>query len=149
MFQHGGTELTEKISRDATTLGNLITRHIGEFDRTVKTYGGELVERLGQRTLDVSEAMRFAPRQLRPARRQQQHHHAAADTITARGTDVADALDTRISRFEELLVGRAEAVAEHIENRTKQAADAVHARMEQLTQSIKDNAWTPSARSAI
>jgi hypothetical protein len=58
MFNHGGTELSEKISRDSSTLGSLITRTIAEFDRTVKTYGGELVERLGQRTQDVSEAMR-------------------------------------------------------------------------------------------
>jgi hypothetical protein len=36
MFNQGGTELSEKISRDATTLGNLITRHITEFDHTVK-----------------------------------------------------------------------------------------------------------------
>src|SRR5215469_11691695 len=49
MFNQGGTELSEKISRDSTTLGNLITRHITEFDHTVKNYGGELVGRLGQR----------------------------------------------------------------------------------------------------
>ena len=50
--------MTEKIARDTSTLGNLITRQLAEFDRTVKTYGGELVERLGQRTQDVAEAMR-------------------------------------------------------------------------------------------
>src|SRR4029077_2518750 len=38
MFNHGGAELAERIARDSTTLGNLITRHLGEFDRTVKTY---------------------------------------------------------------------------------------------------------------
>src|SRR5205814_3378565 len=58
MFTHGGAELAEKISRDSSTLGNLITRHLAEFDRTVKTYGGELVERLAQRTQDVDDAMR-------------------------------------------------------------------------------------------
>src|SRR5262245_36408791 len=45
MFSQGGTELAEKISRDSSTLGGLITRHLAEFDRTVKTYGGEIVER--------------------------------------------------------------------------------------------------------
>ena len=55
MFSHSGVELGERISRDAGTLGNLITRHLTEFDRTVKTYGSELVERLGARTQDVSE----------------------------------------------------------------------------------------------
>ena len=58
MFSHSGVELGEKISRDASTLGDLITRHLGEFDRTVKTYGAELIERLGERTQDVSESMR-------------------------------------------------------------------------------------------
>ena len=53
MFNHGGSELAERIARDSTTLGNLITRHLGEFDRTVKTYGGEMVERLGERTQEV------------------------------------------------------------------------------------------------
>ena len=43
MFNQSGTELTEKISRDSSNLGNLITRHITEFDHTVKNYGGELV----------------------------------------------------------------------------------------------------------
>src|SRR5499427_7795288 len=32
MFNHGGSELAERIARDSTTLGNLITRHLGEFD---------------------------------------------------------------------------------------------------------------------
>jgi hypothetical protein len=61
MFNQGGTELTEKISRDSSNLGNLITRHITEFDHTVKNYGGELVGRLGQRTQDVAGS----PAQLR------------------------------------------------------------------------------------
>ena len=55
MFNHSGAELGEKISRDSSTLGNLITRHLAEFDRTVKTYGSELVERLGGRTQEVTE----------------------------------------------------------------------------------------------
>ena len=50
MVNNSGTELGEKISRDSSSLGNLITRHLTEFDRTVKTYGSELVERLGART---------------------------------------------------------------------------------------------------
>ena len=70
MFSHGGSELAEKITRDSSTLGNLITRHLAEFDRTVKTYGGELVERLGQRTTEVSERDARLHRRLR---RQGQH----------------------------------------------------------------------------
>ena len=53
--------------------------------------------------------------------------------------EVANTLDTRIGRFEQLLVGRAETVTEQIEIRTKAAADALNARMEQLASSIQTN----------
>ena len=43
----------KRFARDSGTLGALITRHIAEFDRTVKTYGGEIVDRMGQRTPEV------------------------------------------------------------------------------------------------
>ncbi len=69
MFTHGGSELAEKISRDSSSLGSLITQHLAEFDRTVKVYGGELVERLGQRTVEVTDGMRNSRRQLREPRR--------------------------------------------------------------------------------
>ena len=69
MFTHGGAELAEKITRDSQSLGGLITQHLGEFDRTVKVYGGELVERLSQRTEEVTDAMRIACRQFRQPRR--------------------------------------------------------------------------------
>ena len=39
-------------------LGELITRQLTEFDRTLKTYGGELVERIGQRTQDVNDTLK-------------------------------------------------------------------------------------------
>src|SRR5258708_22991178 len=41
MFSHGGAELAEKITRDSSTLGNLITRHLAESDRPAQTSGGE------------------------------------------------------------------------------------------------------------
>ena len=50
LVKNQGTELAEKFARDSGTLGALITRHISEFDRTVKTFGGEIVDRMGQRT---------------------------------------------------------------------------------------------------
>ena len=53
--------------------------------------------------------------------------------------EVANTLDTRIGRFEQLLVGRAETVTEQIELRTRAAADALNARMEQLASSIQTN----------
>ena len=38
----------DRVGRDSATLGSLITRHLSEFDRTLKTYGGELAERIGE-----------------------------------------------------------------------------------------------------
>ena len=56
LVKNQGAELAEKFARDSGTLGALITRHISEFDRTVKTFGGEIVDRIGQRTQDIAEA---------------------------------------------------------------------------------------------
>ena len=50
--------IREKFARDSSTLGALITRHISEFDRTVKTFGGEIVERMGQRTEDIASSLK-------------------------------------------------------------------------------------------
>ncbi|HET7912506.1 MAG TPA: negative regulator of septation ring formation, partial [Pseudolabrys sp.] len=59
--------------------------------------------------------------------------------LGARALEVADNLDSRIGRFEELLVGRAETVTTQIETRSKAAADALNARLEQLSEVIKVN----------
>ena len=52
-------------------------------------------------------------------------------TLGTRALEVANNLDSRIDRFEELLVNRAETVTTQIETRTRAAADALNARMEQ------------------
>ena len=52
--------------------------------------------------------------------------------------EVANNLDTRIGRFEELLVGRAETVTKEIETRSKAAADMLGARAEQLSEVDQD-----------
>ncbi len=53
---------------------------------------------------------------------------------------VTNTLDSRINKVEELLIGRAEAVTSQIEVRSKAAADALNARLEQLSESIRTNA---------
>jgi hypothetical protein len=124
VFNHRGTELAEKISRDAGILGGLITRHVTEFDHTVKTYGGELVERLGNRTQDVSDAMRS-------------YIDSFDARVTGRTEELNNSLDQRLQRFEGILIGRTQTVTSEIENRIHSAADAVHTRMEQLSHAIK------------
>jgi hypothetical protein len=109
MFSHSGVELGEKISRDSATLGNLITRHLSEFDRTVKTYGSELVERLGARTQDVSESMRS-------------YIDSFDNRVTARANEVTTSLDQRLSRFQETLDSRTEALTEALSTRVMDIA---------------------------
>src|SRR5204863_9092302 len=83
-FRHTETALGEMLSRDASTLGNLITRHLAEFDRTVKTYGAELVERLGTRTEDVSESMRS-------------YLDSFVSRVASKANEVSSTLDQRLS----------------------------------------------------
>jgi hypothetical protein len=104
MFTHGGAELGEKITRESTTLGNLITRNLSEFDRTVKTYGGELVERLGKRTEDVAEAMRT-------------YVDGFDDRVSGRTDEIAGVLDRRLSSFQEALSSRSRAIDQSLENK--------------------------------
>ncbi|HUI94201.1 MAG TPA: hypothetical protein VLX44_00480, partial [Xanthobacteraceae bacterium] len=52
---------------------------------------------------------------------------------------VAHNLDTRIGKFEELLIGRAEAVTREIETKSRTAAELLAGRMDQLTAAIKTN----------
>jgi len=149
MFTHGGTELTEKISRDAETLGSLITRHIAEFDHTVKTYGGELVGRLGQRTQDVSEAMR-------------NYIDTFDQRVSGRTEELSGALEQRMSLFErqigsgvanisstlaagshevvETLDRRISAVADTINLRGNAVADAITAKIGEIDQTLGNRA---------
>jgi hypothetical protein len=109
MLSHSGVELGEKISRDSSTLGNLITRHLTEFDRTVKTYGSELVERLGARTQDVSESMRS-------------YVDSFDNRVTSKTNEVSTTLDQRLSRFQEALDSRTHTLTEALSNRVMDIA---------------------------
>ena len=112
MFSHTGAELGERISRDSSTLGNLITRHLAEFDRTVKTYGSELVERLGARTQDVSESMRT-------------YVDSFDNRVTAKANEVTTALDQRLGRFQETLDSRSQTLTDALAARVVDIAKAL------------------------
>ena len=59
--------------------------------------------------------------------------------LGAQALRVANTLDSRIGHLEHLLVGRAEAVTQQIEARSRAAADLLNARLEELSESIKTN----------
>ena len=112
IFSHTGTALGEKISRDSSTLGNLITRHLAEFDRTVKTYGAELVERLGARTQDVSESMRS-------------YLDSFDSRVASKANEVSSTLDQRLSRFQETLETRSEALTNALSSRVGEVGNTL------------------------
>ena len=116
MFNHGGTALSEKVSRDSTTLGGLITRHMAEFDRTVKTYGGELVERLGQRTQDVAEAMR-------------NYVDTFDQRVNTRTSELTGSIDARFAQFETSLATRVGNFTAGLTDGGKQVIDALDGRI--------------------
>jgi len=120
MFNWGGTEISEKISRDATMLGNVITRNIAEFDHTVKTYGGELVERLGQRTQDVSEAMRA-------------YLDSFDQRVSSRTGEINNTLDQRLTRFENLLGERVTGLAKALTEGGKEMVGAIDQRITDIS----------------
>ena len=123
MFNQGGTELSEKISRDASNLGNLITRHITEFDHTVKNYGGELVGRLGQRTQDVAEALR-------------NYLDTFDQRVTGRTGEISSTLDQRLAQFETLLGTRVSELAKTFTEGGKEVVGALDQRIGEVAGTI-------------
>jgi hypothetical protein len=123
MFTHGGAELGEKITRESTMLGNLITRHLAEFDRTVKIYGGELVERLGQRTEEVAEAMRT-------------YVDGFDSRVGGRSEEMANALDRRLTGLEETLDGRKHALEQALESRKQALDQSLASRISEIADTI-------------
>src|SRR3984893_3424827 len=101
MFNHGGSEVPERISRGSTTLSKLTTRHLGEFDRTVKTYGGEMVGRLGERTQEVVTAMR-------------DYLDSFDSRVNTKATEITTSLDQQFVRFHDALDGRTQAINDHL-----------------------------------
>ncbi|MGZ5834841.1 MAG: apolipoprotein A-IV repeat region-like domain-containing protein [Xanthobacteraceae bacterium] len=106
------TVLGERISRDASTLGDLITRQLSEFDNTVRTYGGELVERIGQRSHEIDETMR-------------EYVDGFDGRVTAKVSDVTTALDQRLSRFQDALDDRTKSINDGLSSRVMEIAKSV------------------------
>src|SRR5258705_12306430 len=85
-----GTKLGKNLARDGGPLGPIIPRHISEFDRTVKTFGGEIVDRMGQRTEHIAETLKT--------------YVDTFDTrLTSNGGEITASLDQRLLQFETTL----------------------------------------------
>ena len=111
---------------------------VTDLATTLAEGGKEVVSALDKRISEVAGTIN--PRGSRSRRHDRRQDRRDRQDAWARAPlEVANTLDSRIGRFEELLVGRAETVTTQIETRTKAAADALNARMEQLSQAIKIN----------
>ena len=128
----------QRITVKADTVGATLDQRLTRFERDLEQGVGRLTGSLDARVSEVGGAI--------VARGQEVAETIGAkaaevdQTLGMRAEQVANNLDSRIGRFEDLLVGRAETVTTQIETRTRAAADALNARMEQLSQSIKSNA---------
>ncbi len=123
MFNQSGTALSEKVARDSTALGNLITSHMAEFDRTVKVYGGELVERLGQRTQDVSEAMR-------------NYLDTFDQRVIAKADSIGGTLDQRLTRFQGDIEQSVNGLARSLDARVSEVGSTITARGSEVASAI-------------
>src|SRR5262249_24626854 len=110
MFSRNGAGLAERIGRDSSQLGDLISQRLAEFDRTVRTHGGELVENLAQRTADIQElvANTVTTRDDALTEALCSKIDDANMTLATQAAAIADNLESQIGRFEELLIDRAE-----------------------------------------
>ncbi len=123
VFNQGGTALSEKVARDSSTLGSLITSHMAEFDRTVKTYGGELVERLGQRTQDVAEAMR-------------NYVDTFDQRVNSRAGELTGSIDGRLSQFEQILGSRVTSLTDQLTSKGQEVIETLDGRISAVTGTI-------------
>jgi hypothetical protein len=92
-----------------------VDRRIGEVTTLIDTRAAKLTDAVGERIAKIDA------------------------TLGKGAMDVANTLDDRIGKLEQLLIGRAEAVVQQLELRSRGAADLLNSRMEQLSESIKTN----------
>jgi len=145
VFNHSGAELGEKISRDAATLGDLITRNISEFDRTVKTHGSDLVERLGTRTQDISESMRnyidsfdsrVSSRTDAVAASLDQHLMNFQETLDSRTQSLNAGLSTRVMDIAKTLAEGGREVVNAVDRRVSEIAAHIDSQAQKLTDTV-------------
>ena len=178
-----GGELVERLSQRTEEVTDAMRSHVDNFesrvgartteaatimDERINRLGealdgriGALNEALGARVMEIAKSLADGGKEVVGALekridRRERHdryarHQARRDaacgaptrstsTLGARALEIANTLDGRITRFQELLVGRVETVASQIEVRGQSVGNAIVSRMEQLSQAIRGNA---------
>ena len=127
----------EALDSRTQTLNDALSSRVMDIAKTLAEGGKEVVTALDKRISDVTGVMNTRGSQARRDDRRQDRRNRQGARLPRRARSPTR-LDNRIGRFEQLLVGRAEHVTEQIEVRTKAAADALNARMEQLCEHDQD-----------
>src|SRR4029453_15720851 len=123
---------------DSGTLGALITRHISEFDRTVKTFGGEIVERMGGRTQEISTSPKNNVAPDNP-----KNYVDPFDTrLVANSGEITASLDQRLLQFETTLGTRVSSLDTSLDNKIKWLHETVGGRLQSL-----ETTFDPRAKS--
>jgi hypothetical protein len=119
------------------TLTDTLSARLVDISKTLSEGGNQVVTSLEKRIGDVTTVIDMRAARLADAVTERV---AKIDSTLGKGAlNVANTLDTRIGQLEELLVGRAEAVVNQMEVRSRAAADLLNSRLEALSDSIKTN----------
>jgi hypothetical protein len=132
------TRFRDALEARGQALNEALGARVIDVAKTMAEGGKEVVGALDQRIADVTTVIN-----VRGAKLAESIGVKIDDIDKALGVkamEVADSLDTRISRFEELLIGRAETVTKEIEARSQSAADLLVARTEHLSGAIRTSA---------
>ena len=119
-----GTALAEKFARDSGTLGALITRHVSEFDLTVKTFGGEVMERVGQRTHDIADTLK-------------NYVEAFEARVGSSGREISGAMDQRLAHYETMLKGSVTHIDTSLDDKLKVLEESLGSHARSVTNSIE------------
>jgi len=127
----------EALDSRSQTLTDALAARVVEIGKTLAEGGKEVVTAVDKRISDVTTLIDTRAANFTDA---VSERIAKIDSTLGKGAlEVANTLDGRVGQLEELLVGRAGAVVHQLEVRSRDAADLLNSRMEQLTESIKTN----------
>ncbi|HXQ84958.1 MAG TPA: hypothetical protein VN769_12925 [Xanthobacteraceae bacterium] len=130
----------EALDSRTQALTDALSARVVDIGKTLAEGGKEVVTALDKRISDVTTLIDMRGAKLGETIGER---IASIDKSLGKGAlEVANALDTRVGHLEQLLVGRAEAVIHQMEVRSRAAADLLHSRLEQLSESIKTNTGT-------
>ncbi len=127
----------EALDGRSQTLTDALSARVVDIAKTLADGGKEVAAAVDKRISDVTTLIDARAVKLTDTLGER---IAKIDSTLGKGAlEVANTLDGRIGQLEQLLVGRAEAVVHQMELRSRDAADLLNSRMEQLSESIKTN----------